>query len=311
LFENILPPLPIQYADYALWQRAWLDGAVLDGQLDYWRRQLAGLPALRLPTDRPRPPVATDRGARQDFQLPAALGAQLRALGRQAGTTPFMTLLATFKLLLSWYSGQDDIVVGTTVANRSRAEVEGLIGFFANQLVLRTSLAGDPTFRELLGRVREVCLQAYANQDVPFEKLVEALNPVRDLSHSPLFQVKFLLQNTPAPALASAELALDGFEVEHQTTKFELFLNMVDDGAALGGALEYSTDLFTPGSIARMLGFFEALLRHVVAHADSRVSALAASLTEADRQQRIAQEQAIEEVSLKRLRNVRRRPSVV
>ena len=194
----VLPQLPIQYADYTLWQREWLQGTALEAQLAYWREQLAGAPAvLELPSDRPRPPVQSVRGATQRFVLPRALSQALRQLSRQEGATLFMTLLAAFQVLLARYTGQDDIVVGSPIAGRTHTELEDLIGFFVNTLVLRTNLAGDPTFRELLGRVRAVTLEAYAHQDVPFERLVEELQPQRDLSRAPLVQVLFVLQNSP------------------------------------------------------------------------------------------------------------------
>ncbi|RMF36691.1 MAG: non-ribosomal peptide synthetase, partial [Chloroflexi bacterium] len=190
-----LPDLPIQYADFALWQREWLQGEVLEEQLAYWKQQLSGSPpVLELPTDRPRPPVQSFRGAHRPFMLPRPLSQAIKALCRREGVTPFMLLLAAFQTLLHRYTGQDDISVGTPIANRNRAEIEGLIGYFANTLVLRTDLSGDPPFRELLKRVREVALGAYAHQDLPFEMLVDALQPERDLSHTPLFQVMFVLQ---------------------------------------------------------------------------------------------------------------------
>ncbi|HZI75532.1 MAG TPA: condensation domain-containing protein, partial [Gemmatimonadales bacterium] len=192
-----LPALPIQYVDYALWQRNWLQGAVLQEQLDYWKRSLEGIVPLELPTDHPRPVMQSARGARQRLRLSRELGQQVRALSQQVGVTPFMTLLAVFEVLLARYSGQHDIAVGTPIANRTREEVEGLIGFFVNTLVLRTDLSGNPTFLELLNRVRTVALGAYSHQDLPFEHVVDTVQPQRDLSRSPLFQVFFALQNTP------------------------------------------------------------------------------------------------------------------
>jgi hypothetical protein len=188
-----LPALPIQYADYAVWQRQWLQGEVLEAQLAYWRRQLAGLSVLDLPTDHQRPAVPTFRGAAQGFALSPALSADLLALSRREGVTLFMTLLAAFQALLARYSGQDDIAIGTDIANRNRAEIEELIGFFVNQLVLRTNLSGNPTFRAVLWQVRGICLDAYAHQDLPFEHLVADLQPARHLNRTPLFQVKMIL----------------------------------------------------------------------------------------------------------------------
>ncbi|MFB3092706.1 MAG: condensation domain-containing protein, partial [Dehalococcoidia bacterium] len=192
-----LPEIPIQYADFALWQRQWLQGEELESQLAYWKEQLDGIPpVLELPTDRPRPAVETFRGAQQFLLLPDALTRSLKALSQREEVTLFMTLLAAFQTLLHRYTGQDDILVGFPIANRNRAEIEGLIGFFVNTLVLRTDLSGEPTFRELLGRVREVALDAYTHQDLPFEKLVAELHPERDISRNPLFQVIFQLFNT-------------------------------------------------------------------------------------------------------------------
>ncbi len=216
-----LPELPVQYADFAVWQRSWLHGEVLESEIAFWRRQLAGLPPLlELPTDRPRPAVQSFRGAARPVRLPAGLTRQVEALGRREGATLFMVLLAGFQALLARYSGQDDLAVGTPVAGRNRVEIEGLIGFFVNTLVLRGDLAGDPSFRELLGRVRETALAAYAHQDVPFEKLVEELAPERSLAHAPLFQVMFALQNAPGgsleirrPAPAAGEPGGDDGEV--------------------------------------------------------------------------------------------------
>jgi condensation domain-containing protein len=204
-----LGELPVQYADYAVWQREWLSGEVLEEQLDYWRRQLAGAPpALGLPTDRPRPQVATYHGAVEKFELSAELSESLKKLGRSEGATPFMTLLAAFYALLYRYSGQEEIVVGSPVAGRTRAETEGLIGFFVNTLALRTDLRGNPRFVELLKRVREVCLGAYGHQEVPFEKLVAELQPGRDMSRHPFFQVMFVLQNVPLEPLELPGLTL-------------------------------------------------------------------------------------------------------
>jgi Condensation domain len=186
-----LPPLPIQYGDYALWQREWLQGTVLEQQLNYWRQQLRDLPILAFPTDHPRPHLQNHRGASVAFSLSQPLSEQLRRLSQQEGTTLFMTLLAAFQVLLARYCGQEDIVVGTPIANRRHHELEGLIGFFVNTLVVRSDLSGNPTFQQVLAQVRQVCLEAYAHQDVPFEKLVEVLQPSRDLTRHPLFQVFF------------------------------------------------------------------------------------------------------------------------
>ncbi|HET7230601.1 MAG TPA: condensation domain-containing protein, partial [Longimicrobium sp.] len=280
-----LPPLPVQYADYAVWQREQLRGEALDHQIGYWKERLAGAPALlELPADRPRPPVQSHRGARERFDLPRALRDRLQALGRGEGATLYMVMLSAFQLLLSKYSGSDDIVVGSPIAGRTRREVEELIGFFANTLVLRTDLSGDPTFRELLGRVREGTLGAYEHQEVPFERLVAALQPERSLSHSPLFQVMFTLQNADRSGSGLAGLRMEGVGAELETTKFDLSLTAIPHDGGVGGVLEYSTDLFDRGTIRRMLGHLKRVLEEVAADADVRLSELAL-MEDAERRQ--------------------------
>jgi len=280
-----LPELPIQYADFAHWQRQWLEGEVLETELSYWKQQLLGAPPLlELPTDHPRPAVQTFRGAHQSFLLPKTVGDALKTLSRQEGVTLFMTLLASFKILLHGYATQDDLVVGTPTANRNRLEIEGLIGFFVNTLVLRTDLSGNPTFRGLLCRVREVCLGAYAHQDLPFERLVEELHPARDLSRNPLFQVMFVLQNASPQAVELPGLSLSPVEVDTRTTHFDLTLHIVDTEQGLVGTLAYNTDLFEAVTITRMLGHFRTLLEGVAYTPERRVSDLPL-LTEAERQQ--------------------------
>ena len=268
-----LPELPIQYADFAIWQRQWLQGEELARQLSYWKQQLDDAPpVLELPTDRPRPPVQSYRGTCQSVMLPKPLTKALQALSRREGVTLFMTLLAAFKTLLYRYTGQEDIVVGSPTANRTRAEIEGLIGFFVNTLVLRTNLSGNPSFRELLGRVREVALGAYTHQDLPFEKLVEELRPERDLSRTPLFQVMFSLQNAPRAALELPGLSLNRLEVENRTAKFDLTLSMVEGTNGLRGVLEYNTDLFDAATMTRMAEHFQTLLEAIVTHPAQRVA---------------------------------------
>ncbi|HEX6184601.1 MAG TPA: amino acid adenylation domain-containing protein [Pyrinomonadaceae bacterium] len=270
-----LDELPVQYSDFARWQQSWLQGEILEAQLDYWKKQLTGAPpAVELLTDRPRQPAQSFRGARERLTLSARASEALKALARREGASIFMVLLAGFKALLSRYSGQADIVVGTPIANRSRSEVEGLIGFFANTLVLRTELSGDPTFRELLGRVRRSALGGYAHQDLPFERLVEELNPERDASRHPLFQVMFVLQNTQQSTLQAAGMRFEPFPVEGVTSKFDLTLIMEDSGAEIGGSLEYSTDLFDASTAARMLEHLRNLFEGAAADPDRRVSEL-------------------------------------
>ena len=280
-----LPELPIQYADFAHWQREWLQGAVLQAQLGYWKQQLQGSsPLLELPTDHPRPSVQTFRGGHQSLQLPKAIGNALSALSRAEGATLFMALLAAFKVLLRCYTCQDDLVVGTPIANRNRLEIEKLIGFFVNALVLRTDLSGNPTFRELVRRVREVCLGAYVYQELPFERLVEELHLDRDLSRNPLFQVMFVLQNTSVRALDLPGLTLSPVVADGGTTHFDLTLHMVDTEQGFIATAAYSTDLFDAGRIARMLGHFQTLLEAIAKNPDQRLSEMSL-LSDTERQQ--------------------------
>ncbi len=278
-----LPDLPIQYADFASWQREWLRGDVLESQLSYWKQQLSGSPPLlELPADRPRPAVQTLAGAHQTFTLPKNLSQALKDLSQREGTTLFMTLLAAFQALLSRYTGQEDICVGTPIANRNRAEVEPLIGFFVNTLALRSDLSGDLCFRELLKRVSEVTLGAYAHQDLPFEMLVDALQPKRDMSHTPLFQVMFILQNAPVRTLQVPGLTLSSLEIESGLAMFDLTLTMAEEPEGLGGVFEYNTDLFDAETIVRMVGHFQTLLEGIVSDPDQHLSALPL-LTEVER----------------------------
>ncbi|RKH16116.1 non-ribosomal peptide synthetase, partial [Corallococcus sp. CA047B] len=269
-----LPELEVQYADYAAWQRGWLRGDVLEGQLGWWRQQLEGAPhALELPTDRPRPATQSFRGARTGIQLPRALEEGVAALARQEGATPFMVLLAAWQVLLARYSGQQDISVGTPIAGRNRTELEGLIGFFVNTLVLRTKLEERASFRQVLRQVRETTLGAYAHQEVPFEKLVEELKPERDLSRSPLFQVMFTMQNTPGGSgeALPGGLVLSPVETEGTTAKFDLTLGMAETGRGLAASLEYNTDLYDAETAQRLLGHLGTLLGAITKNADASV----------------------------------------
>ncbi|HEX2642744.1 MAG TPA: amino acid adenylation domain-containing protein, partial [Thermoanaerobaculia bacterium] len=267
-----LPELAVQYADFAVWQHSWLHGENLEQEIDWWRRQLAGLPPLlELPTDRPRPAVQSYRGTSRPVALPAGLIRPADELGRSEGATLFMVLLAAFQALLARYSGQDDLAVGTPVAGRKRLETEGLIGFFVNTLVLRGDLTGNPTFRELLGRVRETALAAYLHQDVPFEKLVEELVSERSLAHTPLFQVMLVLQNAPAESLEIQDLLLRSMEMGSTTAKFDLTLDLLEEDGGLLGAVEHATDLFDVPTIGRLLGHFERLLASAAAEPDRRI----------------------------------------
>ena len=278
-----LPELPIQYADFAQWQRQWLHSEVLEKDLAYWKQQLGGgLPRLELPTDRPRLPVQTTRGARHYLSLPMSLSEALKTLSYQEGVTLFMTLLAAFRTLLHRYTGQDDILVGTPIAGRSWPEVEGLLGCFLNTLVLRTELSGSPSFRELLGQVHEVALEAYAHQDLPFEQLVEKLQPERDLSCNPLFQVMFVLQNPLT--LELPDLSLRPLQLDRGATPLDLVLSLEETTQGLVGWWEYNTDLFDFTTIARMAGHLQTLLEGIVDNPDQQLSNLPL-LTKAERYQ--------------------------
>jgi amino acid adenylation domain-containing protein/thioester reductase-like protein len=267
-----LPALTIQYADFAVWQRQWLQKKVLETNLSYWQQQLAGITTLQLPTDRPRSPIQRFQGARECLALPKDLTEELRALSRREGVTLFVTLLAAFKTLLYRYSNQDDIVVGTVSSSRNRPEIEGLMGYFLNTLVLRTDLSGSPSFRQLLSRVRSVTLEATAHEDLPFQKLVEVLQPERNLSQNPLFQVAFVLE----PALPSSELgwSLSQLDVDMGTAKFDLYLELDERPEGIIGRLEYNTDLFDAGTIRRMLEHYQTLLTGIVRNPEQRLLAL-------------------------------------
>ncbi|MEH2311071.1 MAG: amino acid adenylation domain-containing protein [Nostoc sp.] len=278
-----LAPLSIQYADFALWQRQWLQGDVLQSQLSYWQQQLKDAPALLpLPTDRPRPAVQTDNGAYQEFALSVELTQRLLKLSQEQGCTLFMTLLAAFDTLLYRYTGTEDILVGSPIANRDRSEIEGLIGFFVNTLVMRTNLAGNPSFSELLTRIREIAMDAYAHQHLPFEMLVEALQQERDLSHTPLFQVMFALQNAPTSQVKLTGLTVSPFPMKGANARFDLTLIMqntatsttLSTSTGLVGIWEYNTDLFDASTIERMTGHFVTLLEGIIANPEERISQL-------------------------------------
>jgi hypothetical protein len=285
-----LPELPIQYSDYAAWQRDWLQGETLEKQLAHWMQQLDGdIPVLNLPTDRPRPPVQTHRGARELFTVPQSLAEALRALSQQEEASLFMTLLAAFNVLLYRYTGQEDILVGSPVTNRHRAEVREVIGFFVNTLVLRTDLSGEPSFRELLRRVRDTALAAYAHQDLPFEKLVAERQPERDMSRSSLFDVSFALHSRvfSEPSQVSG-LTATLLAMENEVALFDLTLSVGVTDEGLGGVLEYNTDLFDASTAARMAGHFQVLLESIVADPDRRICDLPL-LTEAEQRQLLAE----------------------
>ena len=270
-----LPNPPIQYADFAHWQRTLLQGEFLEKQLAYWREQLAGAPAvLELPADRPRAPVQTFHGARLSLELPEDVRARLAELSQREGMTMFMTLLAAFQTLLYRYTGREDIVVGSPSANRNRSEIENLIGFFVNTLVLRTDFSGDPTFLELLRRVRHVTLGAYAHQDVPFDRIVDELNPERSLSYGPLVQVLFAVEKSWDSGPKLADLEIDWQEVERGTSKFDLALFVYEKPAGLSCLIEYDTDLFSEDTIRRLLDHFQILLTSIAQNPEQRVGEL-------------------------------------
>lgn len=277
-----LPELAIQYADFAEWQREWLSGAVLEQQIDYWQKHLAGAsPSLELPTNRPRPAVQSFNGACESFNLSRNLSAQLAELSRREDATLFMTLLAAFEVLLFRYTGQSDIVIGTPVANRNRKELEALIGFFVNTLALRIDLSGDLTFRELLARVREASLGAYANQDLPFEMLVEKLRPVRDPSRNPIFQVVFALQNLPEADSHRSDLIIKPVDVKTGRAQFDLALEVTEVDRQIYASLVYNTDLFDAQAMQLMAEHFKVLLAGLTAGVGGPISALPL-LTEAE-----------------------------
>jgi amino acid adenylation domain-containing protein len=280
-----VPELPIQYADFAAWQRQWFQGAVLDRQLAYWKRQLAGAPpALELPADHVRPAVQTLRGAHERRRMSRQLMDGLKTLSQREGVTMFMTLLASFQAILYRFTGQADLVLGTPIAGRNRPETERLVGYFTNTLVLRTDLSGDPTFRELLSRVRRTALDAFDHQDLPFEKLVEELNPQRDLSRSPLFQVMFVYQDPAAPAMRLHGLTISQIMLERGNAKFDLGLSVNETPEGLEESCEYCTDLFETATIRRFLDHFQVLLEGVVADSGCRLSELPL-LTQSERHQ--------------------------
>ncbi len=280
-----LPELQIQYADYAVWQRASLKGAETQRQLAYWKEKLSGASKmLELPTDYSRPAIQSFRGSSQSLHLSAQLTRDIDALSRQEDATPFMTLLAAFQVLLARYSEQEDVSVGVPIAGRNRKELESLVGFFVNTLVMRTDLSGNPTFRDVLKRVREVALGAFSHQDIPFERLVEELQPDRNMSHSPLFQVMFVLQNAPECPFQFPKLNVTLEEPPTTTSKFDLTLSIASDGGVYRASIEYCTDLFNSATITRMLNHFQSLLHSIVSDPSQPIGQLEL-LTKSEREQ--------------------------
>ncbi|AFY44059.1 non-ribosomal peptide synthetase [Nostoc sp. PCC 7107] len=270
-----LAELPIQYADFAIWQRDRIQGKFLETQLNYWEQQLQGeLPILQLPTDRPRPSVTSFTGAKQYFQFSKSLTDALKQLSQQADATLFMSLLAGFNILLYCYTDQEDILIGSPIANRNRAELEGMLGLFVNTLILRNNLSGNPSFREFLYRVREITLDAYAHQDLPFEMLVEKLHPERDLSRNPLYEVMFVLQNTPTNVQEISGITLQTLEFDSGTAQLDIFLSMSESPEGLTGCLEYNTDIFNSTTITQFINNFQTLLTNIVTNPEQHLSEL-------------------------------------
>ena len=283
-----LPALAIQYADYAAWQRGWLQGEALQKQLDFWTEQLAGLPNLEIPTDFPRPALRTGRGGGAEAVVPPEVLTKIKDLGRTEGATPFMALLGAFQVLLARYSGQEDVAIGSPIAGRTRSEMEDLIGFFANTIVFRGDLTGDPSFRTVLRRCKEAVLTAVAYQDMPFDQLVTALRPIRDTSRTPLFQVMFALQNAPMPPLESPEMAMTPINVSSDSARADLTMFALELVDGLHASFEYDAALFKQSTVERMLRHWQALLDAVVAEPDAPISTLP-MLSEAERRQMLQQ----------------------
>ncbi len=300
-----LLPLEIQYADFALWQRQWFQGDVLQQQLDFWKQQLGtNLPVLQLPTSHPKEKIPTNKLAEHTFLIPGDLAESIYSLNRQEGVTLFMTLLAAFNILLQRYSNQDDIVVGTDVANRNRKEIESLIGFFINILVLRNDLKGNPTFRELLGRVSQVTLDAYAHQDLPFAELVKALQPNRGVNSTPLFQVLFVLQNVPQSSLEFPGLTIDILETQQEVAKFDIALFLTETKQGITGKWQYKEDLFEGNLIAKMSDNFQTMLENIVNQPDARINDLEI-LSEVEKQKQTQQKQQRKNIKRKKFINAK------
>jgi len=303
-----LPELEIQYHDFAVWQQTYLAGELLAEQLNYWKQQLADAPVLlNLPIDRPRPAIQSYSGGQEFLMLPSQITDDLNELCRRENMTQYMIMLASFQLLLSWYSGQDDIVVGAPVAGRDQIESEALVGFFVNTLVLRTRLSGNPDFREVLRRVRETLLGAYAHQNVPFEMLVETLMPERSLAHSPLFQVVVSLQNIPITAKTNGDLVFEEFPRNIEATRYDLELTMIQTQQGLFTTLTYNTDLFDAATIRRMLNLWQRLSAYLITHPDADLTVIYEHLNELDQQERLAAEVEFKHNALQQLKKIKRR----
>ncbi|MGA9770155.1 MAG: condensation domain-containing protein [Blastocatellia bacterium] len=278
---SALSELPIQYADYSQWHREWIQGDGLKDQLSYWKQQLSGgLNPLDLPTDHARPLVQTFQGALHRFDVSESVTSSLKVFSQQESATLFMTSLAAFTVLLQRYTGQDDIAVGTNNANRNRRDIEKLIGFFVNNLILRIDLSADPTFRQLVGQVRETALEAYSHQDVPYEMIVAAVRADREISNAPLLQVMFFLQNIPSPQIGHPDFTLSPFDLDHVVSKFDLAVSVKEEDGGMRGWIEYSTELFDHSSICRLAQEYMVLLENVLLHPDESVKNLTVSREE-------------------------------
>ncbi|MDZ8091994.1 MAG: condensation domain-containing protein [Nostoc sp. DedQUE05] len=303
-----LSELPIQYADFAAWQQNWLQGEVLNTLLTYWKKQLGdNLPVLQLPIIRQPSEMKTSQEERQNFILSTTLSQAIKKLGDSVGTTLFMTLLGAFKVLLYWYTGDRDIVVGTDIANRNRIEIENLIGFFVNQLVLRTNLSENPTFSDLLQRLRKVCLEAYAHQDLPFEKLVSALNPKRDFNQTPLFQVKLILQNAPIHSLELSELTLTSLDLENQVASVDLLLELTDTEQGIVGLFKYNKDRFDASSITRLINNFKTILSQIIIEPTISLNQLEQMIIKSDKEYQLSEERKRKEKSQQKLSTIKRK----
>jgi hypothetical protein len=303
-----LPELTLQYADFARWQRRWFEEKVLDRDLFHWRQQLGSdLPVLDLPTDRPLSAIQTPKGGGHQFLLPTSLYCGLKELGRGQECTLFMTLLAAFQILLSWYTGQDDIVVGSPIDSRDIPEFEPLIGCFTNTVVLRTDLSTDPSFITLLHRVRVMCLDAYKHRYIPFTKLVEILQPKRHLNRAPLFEVTFSLENGSSTNVTIPGLNVSLLDVEPEVTQGVLLLEMWESADGLGGHFTYNKNVFYPATIVRLADYFETLLHKIIEHPEASLSSFIQLLNETDTRKKAKQEEIIRQSRFRELKSVRRK----
>jgi alpha-ketoglutarate-dependent taurine dioxygenase/acyl carrier protein len=306
--ESPLEELPMQYADYATWQREQTAYLFMEEQLLYWREQLRGARPLELPTDRPRPAVLSRKGAEEPFALSEELSRELKRLADREGVTLFILMLAAFQILLAQRAGHHDISVGTDIANRNRLETENLIGFFINQLVLRTNLSGNPSFREVLKRVRVVTLGAYAHQDLPFDRLVDALKVERSLQVTPLFQVKLIFQNAPIPPIELPNLVVTVLDNPMEFARFDLTLALLEEEGVIKGRFEYDTDLFNPATIVQLGASYISLLENITGEPDIRLDDVSRAIAESHLRDRIARERETRKALSQKVKTIRRSP---